>query len=108
MQADGNRGGAFLGGAAEPARAHGTPEKSEIVTALDKAVLAALADAVTACFAGADCPPVLAHLAGGEDLLLSVPARDAWPVVRARLPAVRVPAPRPVPLAAGCPRGVPP
>ncbi len=101
IYADGNRVGAFLGAAAEHARAHGTPEKSEIVTALDKAVLAALADAVTACFAGADCPPVLAHLAGGDDLLISVPAGNAWPFVRTLLQAFAFQAGRALPWPAG-------
>ncbi len=85
IYADSNRVGAFLGAAAAQARAHGSPAKSEIVTAVDNAVLAALADAVLARFEGGDRPPVLAHLAGGDDLLISVPAGDAWPFTRALL-----------------------
>jgi hypothetical protein len=87
IYADGNRVGAFLSEAAEHARAHGIPAKDEIVRALDTAALAALADAITACFAGSQRPPVLAHLAGGDDLMVSLAAGDAWPFLRALLSA---------------------
>jgi hypothetical protein len=87
VYADGNRVGAFLAEAAAYAREHATPPKAQIVRALDGATLAALADAIVACFAGHDRVPVLAHLAGGDDLVLSVPAALGWPFVRALLPA---------------------
>jgi hypothetical protein len=87
IYADGNRVGAFLSEVAAYAREHGNPPKSEIVRALDKATLTAVADAVITCFTGHDPLPVLAHLAGGDDLMMSVPAPHAWPFVRALLPA---------------------
>jgi hypothetical protein len=85
--ADGNRVGAFLTEAAAYARVHGRPAKSEIVPALDSAVITALADAVSDCFAGYERPPVLAHVAGGDDLMVSVPAQDAWRFLLVLLPA---------------------
>ena len=87
IYADGNRVGAFLDEAATYARTHGTLAKADIVRALDTATLAALADATEGCFAGAERPAVLAHLAGGDDLMVSVPAGDAWPFVRFLLTA---------------------
>jgi hypothetical protein len=91
IYADGNQVGAFLSEAAEHARRHGTPAKSDIVPALDGAVLAALADAVRACYCDPASrsvrPDLLAHLAGGDDLLISVPARSAWPFLLELLPA---------------------
>lgn len=85
--ADGNRVGAFLTEAAAYAREHGRPAKSDIVPALNSAVITALADAVSDCFAGYERPPVLAHLAGGDDLMVSVPAQDAWRFLLVLLPA---------------------
>jgi hypothetical protein len=87
IYADGNRVGAFLTEAAACARAHGRPAKSQIVPALDTATLAALADAIKARFGSSDRPPVLAHLAGGDDLMVSVPAGDTWPFLRVLLSA---------------------
>jgi len=87
IYADGNRVGAFLTDAAASARDHGTPAKSEIVPALDTATRSALADAIIGCFPGVKRPPVLAHLAGGDDLMVSVPAGDAWPFLRLLLGA---------------------
>jgi hypothetical protein len=75
IYADGNKVGAFLSKAA--ALADG-PAKSEIAPALDSATLGALAGAVRSRYSGWSKPPVLAHLAGGDDLLVSVPAADAW------------------------------
>lgn len=75
IYADGNRVGAFL---TKAARARNGPPKSEIAPALEKAAFGALAQAVKHCFPGRDEPPVLPHLAGGDDLLISVPAADAW------------------------------
>lgn len=87
IYADGNRVGAFLTEAAAYAREHGTPAKADIVPALDSATLAALADAVKARFGWSGRPPVLAHLAGGDDLMVSVPAGDGWPFLRILLSA---------------------
>jgi hypothetical protein len=75
IYADGNKVGAFLARAAGLA---GGPAKSEIAPVLDGATLGALAAAVRNRFGGWSRPPVLAHLAGGDDLLVSVPAADAW------------------------------
>lgn len=75
IYADGNRVGAFLSRAAA---APGGPNKSEIAPILDSAALGALVQAVQDRFTGWDEPPVLPHLAGGDDLLVSVPAVDAW------------------------------
>ena len=87
IYADGNRVGAFLSEAARAARTGGRPAKADIVPALDGATLAALADAIIGRFSGWSRPPVLANLAGGDDLLVSVPAIDAWPFVRTLLEA---------------------
>ncbi len=87
VYADGNRVGAFLSEAAAHARDHGTPAKADIVPALDTATLAALADAIIGCFASFQRTPVLAHIAGGDDLMVSVPAGYAWPFVRGLLAA---------------------
>jgi len=87
VYADGNRVGAFLSEAAAHARLHGTPAKADIVPALDNATLAALADAIIRCFAPGQRMPVLAHIAGGDDLMVSVPAGYAWPFARSLLTA---------------------
>jgi len=87
IYADGNKVGAFLSEAAKAARQGGQPAKSDIVPALDQATLAALADAIVDRFRGWTRPPVLANLAGGDDLLVSVPAIDAWMFVRMLLEA---------------------
>jgi hypothetical protein len=87
IYADGNRVGAFLSEAAAHARRHGTPAKADIVPALDTATVAALADAIIRCFPSGQRTPVLAHVAGGDDLLVSVPAGYAWPFARGLLTA---------------------
>ncbi len=87
VYADGNMVGAFLSEAARSARRSGRPAKADIVPALDQATLAALADAIIDRFRGWSRPPVLANLAGGDDLLVSVPAIDAWLFVRTLLEA---------------------
>jgi hypothetical protein len=87
IYADGNRVGAFLTEAAQHARRDGSPAKADIVPALDHATVAALADAIINRFNGWSRPPVLANLAGGDDLLVSVPAIDAWQFVRTLLAA---------------------
>jgi hypothetical protein len=87
VYADGNGVGGFLSRAADHARRHGVPQKAEIVPALDGATLGALADAVLGRFDGWSRPPVLAHLAGGDDLMVSAPAGDAWPFARELLVA---------------------
>lgn len=78
IYADGNRVGAFL---SQAAAAENGPKKSEIAPVLERAALAALASAVKNRFKGMEQPPVLPHLAGGDDLLVSVPAPDAWQFV---------------------------
>lgn len=75
IYADGNRVGAFLSRAAA---APAGPKKSEIAPILENAAIGALVQAVRNRFTGWDEPPVLPHLAGGDDLLVSVPAVDAW------------------------------
>ena len=81
IYADGNQVGAFLSAAVHQARI----PKAEIVPVIDRATLAALADAIGDRFAGWSRPAVLANLAGGDDLLVSVPAIDAWMFVRTLL-----------------------
>jgi len=85
IYADGNKVGAFLNGAAKAARRGGRLAKAEIVPALDQATLGTLADAIIDRFKDWPRPPVLANLAGGDDLLVSVPAADAWMFVRTLL-----------------------
>lgn len=75
IYADGNGVGAFISRAASVKNG---PRKSEIAPVLEQAAIGALARAVEKCFRGHDKPPVLPHLAGGDDLLISVPAADAW------------------------------
>jgi|HubBroStandDraft_1064217.scaffolds.fasta_scaffold02874_9 hypothetical protein len=87
IYADGNRVGEFLDRAAAHARDHGTPAKSQIVPALDDSVVSALAGAVMECSEDPDRPAALAHLAGGDDLLVSVPASAAWQFLLTLLPS---------------------
>ena len=75
IYADGNKVGAFLTRAASTP---GGPAKSALARLLDQATLGALARAVIDRFQGWTTPPVLVNLAGGDDLLVSVPAPDAW------------------------------
>jgi hypothetical protein len=83
IYADGNRVGAFLHEAlAQPG---GKIDKRDIVHVIDDATVGALADAVMNRFSGWGRPPVLANLAGGDDLLVSVPAADAWLFTRTLL-----------------------
>jgi hypothetical protein len=95
--ADGNRVGNFLSAVSVWIDKHGTPRKQEIAKAIDEATLGALSAAVGETFlvpsgqsarhdgndrrlrdADLTRPPVLVHLAGGDDLLVSVPAGDGW------------------------------
>lgn len=76
IYADGNRVGAFLSEAARTGG--GKVSKTEIAKTIDEAASGALADAVTGRFPGQPYPPVITHIAGGDDLLVSVPAADAW------------------------------
>jgi hypothetical protein len=82
VYADGNRVGAFLARAADLAARHGRPHKDEIVTAIGRATVAALAVTVRDLFGTRDVLPVIAHVADGDDVMVSVPAPDAWPFVR--------------------------
>lgn len=75
IYADGNRVGAFL---TRAANIPGGPGKAELAPLLDRATLGALAQAVIDRFSGWTEPPVLVNLAGGDDVLVSVPATDAW------------------------------
>lgn len=75
IYADGNKVGAFI---SQAARIVGGPAKAQIAPLLDKATLGALARAVISRFDGWREPPVQVNLAGGDDLLVSVPAADAW------------------------------
>lgn len=84
IYADGNRVGAFLSRAA--GIPHG-PDKATIAPLLHQATLGALAHAVIDRFRGWPRPPVLVNLAGGDDLLVSVPAVDAWLFTRTLLTA---------------------
>jgi hypothetical protein len=77
VYADGNGVGTFLSAAASS-----RVPKQEIVPLIEEATLGALADAVRGRYAGWARPPVLANLAGGDDLLVSVPAADAWQFTR--------------------------
>lgn len=80
VYADGNRVGAFLAGLAQGA-GNERVFRPDVVRALDETTVEALADAVAATMAGGGPIPVLPHVAGGDDLVLSVPARYAWPFV---------------------------
>jgi hypothetical protein len=75
VYADGNRVGAFLDKAA---KTPGGPDKSVIAQLLAEATLGALAAAVINRFSGWARPPIVVNLAGGDDILVSVPAADAW------------------------------
>jgi hypothetical protein len=86
VYADGNRVGAFLHAAAQHSRAHGSPAKADIVAAIDTACLQAVVEAVTAVGA-AEVVPVVPHVAGGDDVLMSVPAGYGWPFTLALLHA---------------------
>ena len=87
IYADGNRVGDFLHQAAQ--RAVGKKadriKKSEIVKLIDEATIGALASAVADRFRDWERPQVLANVAGGDDLLISVPAADAWMFTRTLL-----------------------
>jgi hypothetical protein len=83
LYADGNRVGDFLDRAGK-ARGKAVNAR-EIVRLIDEATIDALADAVSDRFPGWKRPAVIAHLAGGDDLLISVPAVDAWQFTRALL-----------------------
>jgi hypothetical protein len=80
LYADGNRVGEFLSEAARTSG--GRVSKTEIAATIDEAAVGALADAVAERFPGQEFPPVIAHIAGGDDLLVSVPAADAWVFTR--------------------------
>ncbi len=82
IYADGNRVGAFISRAAGTP---GGPDKATIAPLLDEAALGALAHAVMDRYPGCPRPPVLVNLAGGDDLLVSVPAADAWLFTRTLL-----------------------
>lgn len=93
IYADGNRVGDSLRAAAEHASgkagkkggASARIDKSQLVRLIDEATAGALADAVLDRFRDWKRPPVLANLAGGDDLLISVPAVDAWMFTRVLL-----------------------
>ncbi len=82
IYADGNKVGAFL---SQAANMPGGPDKAAIAPLLDEATLGALARAVMDRYPGWSRPPVLVNLAGGDDLLVSVPAIDAWLFARTLL-----------------------
>lgn len=86
IYADGNKVGAFLSEAAKQHTGRG-PAKADIVPALEQAAINAVADAVRNRFTGWSRPPVLLHVAGGDDILVSVPAVDAWLFVRTLMAA---------------------
>jgi hypothetical protein len=87
ISADGNRVGAFLHEAVQHAGGRRGIDKREIVRVISDATVGALADAVAGRFRDWPRPPVLAHIAGGDDLLISVPAADAWLFTRMLLAA---------------------
>jgi hypothetical protein len=82
IYADGNNVGAFLSAAATS-----RVPKQDIVPLIEEATMGALTDAVLNRFTGWSRPPVLANLAGGDDLLVSIPAVDAWQFTRVLLKA---------------------
>jgi hypothetical protein len=86
IYADGNKVGAFLSEAAKQRTGRG-PAKADIVPALEQAAINAVADAVRNRFTGWSRPPVLLHVAGGDDILVSVPAVDAWLFARTLIAA---------------------
>ena len=85
IYADGNRIGDFLHKAGSARNR--TVSTREIVRLIDDATIGALADAVLDRFADWKRPALIAHLAGGDDLLISIPAVDAWQFSRALLAA---------------------
>lgn len=80
--ADGNKVGNFL---SVVANTQGGPDKATIVPLIERATLGALAQAVIDRFSGWAKPQVLVNLAGGDDLLVSVHADDAWLFTKALL-----------------------
>lgn len=85
IYADGNRVGDFIRRVAADRRSR--IPKNEIAQVIDDATIGALADAVAGRFPGWKRPKVIAHIAGGDDLLVSVPAPEAWQFTRALLTA---------------------
>ncbi len=100
LYGDGNRVGAMLAAYAksvtapsEPGRngAGGAVPKSEVVIRLDRATKGAILHATATVLpwraqtieGKLTAPPVIVHLADGDDILVSVPAPYAWPFVRA-------------------------
>jgi hypothetical protein len=83
VYADGNRVGDFIDQLSQALE--GTAGTSDIARLIDEATTGALADAVRDRFPGWERPALIAHLAGGDDLLISVPAADAWQFTRVLL-----------------------
>lgn len=81
IYADGNKVGAFL----EQAAKHPKPSKDEIVRAISAATVGAVATTIRGRFQPGHKVPVLVHVAGGDDMMLSARACDAWPLTRALL-----------------------
>jgi hypothetical protein len=87
--ADGNRVGRYLDRFTVLARKTPRLRTGEVVKAIDTATKQALADAVRSCPKMTTKRPLIApHYAGGDDLLVSVPARLAWPFTLDFLAAV--------------------
>lgn len=81
IQADGNSIGSFIA----TARCKARDEVREIPAAIQEATWAALLDAIEDITTPAErdrCLPVIPHLVGGDDVLLSVPARRGWTFAR--------------------------
>ena len=96
IYADGNRVGDFLAAAASAAGEPGAPTNNEIVPVIDTATKAALARAAAAHLPVAEVlrqgTPVreigaIVHVAGGDDVVVTVPATDGWAFVRGLLTA---------------------
>jgi hypothetical protein len=85
VYADGNRVGDFLQKLSSAGRA--AIGKSEIARLIDQATIGAVADAVIDRFPGWKRPMMIVHIAGGDDLLISLPAADAWQFTRTLLTA---------------------
>jgi hypothetical protein len=83
VYADGNRVGDFLHKMAGVRKT--VTGKREIARLIDEATIGAVADAAIDRFPGWKRPTLIAHIAGGDDLLISVPAADAWQFTRTLL-----------------------
>ncbi|MGI8310537.1 Cas10/Cmr2 second palm domain-containing protein [Saccharopolyspora hattusasensis] len=83
IYADGNAIGKFIGDLHRMRREKRARELLERVTkVIDESTWQALVAAVGEIWDGDTAPPMIPHLVGGDDVLVSVPADQAWAFVR--------------------------